>query len=94
LQHIFQLQQKKLQQAVIEQAVQSAGRLMGGGAAAPGATPAGAPGGGVLNFPNGVFGPGAGRAKGKHDAVTEPKGNPLATGPDLYSGHPEILHEQ
>lgn len=91
--HILQLQQKKMQQALIEQAVAA---VVGGGQ--PGGQPGqpaqpGAPGGGgVLNFPNGVFGPGSGRAKGKHDAVTEPKGNPIATGPDIYSGHAEDLH--
>lgn len=87
MQHIAQLQQKKLQQAVIEQAVAHIGAMQAAG------QPQGQAGG-VLNFPNGVFGAGAGRAKGKHDAVSEPKGNPAATGPNLYSGHPEVGHEQ
>lgn len=73
LNHIAQLQQKKLQQALIEQAVQAAGQMMQGGA-----------GGKPLAFPAGLFG----------NAPQQPAGNPLASGPNLYSGHPEVLHEQ
>lgn len=79
-QHIMQLQQKKIQQAVVEQAVGAAAQLAG--AAGP------------LAFPNGLFGKGAGRAKGKSDAVTQPAGNPQANSVQLYSGHPEVMHEQ
>lgn len=67
--HILQLQQKKMQQAVMEQAVQAAAQLAGGG---PG------------SFPRGLFG---------GTDQTQPPGNPLATGPNIYSGHPEVLHE-
>jgi hypothetical protein len=66
--HLVQLQQKKLQQAVVEQAVQAAQQL--------------AQSGQPLAFPNGLFG----------NAPQEPAGNPQATGPFLYSGHPEDLH--
>lgn len=87
MQHIAQLQQKKLQQAIIEQAVQHAGQTIANG------SPAGQPGG-VLAFPDGLFGPHAGIAKGKRDTTTTPAGNPAATAPVLYSGHPEVEHEQ
>jgi hypothetical protein len=66
--HIAQLQQKKMQQAVIEQAVAAAGRL-----AQPG---------GPLQMPQGLWG----------GPVTQPPGNPMATGPNIYSGHAENLH--
>ena len=69
-QHIMQLQQKKIQQAVVEQAVGAAARLAG--AAGP------------LAMPNGLFG----------NPPTEPPGNPQAQPPAIYSGHPEVLHEQ
>lgn len=68
--HIAQLQQKKLQQAVVEQAVQAAQQLLGAGK--------------PLAFPNGLFG----------NSPQEPAGNPQAQGPFLYSGHPEVMHEQ
>lgn len=71
LQHIAQLQQKKLQQAVIEQAIQAAGQMAGAG-------------GKPLAFPQGLFG----------NAPQQPAGNPQAAGPNLYSGHPEVMHEQ
>jgi hypothetical protein len=64
--HIAQLQAKKLQQAVIEQAVKAAQDA------------------GVAKMPGGLFG----------GAPTMPAGNPDATGPFLYSGHPEVMHEQ
>jgi hypothetical protein len=67
---IAQLQQKKLQQAVIEQAMQAASQLAGSG--------------GALAFPRGLFG----------NAPQQPPGNPAASGPYLYSGHPEVMHEQ
>ena len=79
--HILQLQQKKLQQAVVEQAVQAAAQLAGGGGAPGG----GAPGGGPGAMPQGLFG---------GTQQTEPPGNPMATGPEIYSGHPEVMHEQ
>jgi hypothetical protein len=72
--HILQLQQKKIQQAVIEQAV----RAIAGGA--PGAA-----GGGPGSLPSGLFG---------GTQQTQPAGNPAATGPSIYSGHPEVMHEQ
>jgi hypothetical protein len=68
--HLIQLQQKKLQQAVVEQAVQAAAQL--------------AQSGKPLTFPNGLFG----------NPPHEPAGNPAATGPNLYSGHSEVMHEQ
>jgi hypothetical protein len=75
MQHIAQLQQKKLQQAIIEQAVAAATQMAAG--------PPGQPGG-VLQFPHGLWG----------NPPQQPPGNPLSTGPNLYSGHPEVLHEQ
>ena len=68
MQHMAQLQSKKLQQAVIEKMVQAAAQS----------------GGDPLQFAHGLFGspPGPGM----------PPGNPQATGPNLYSGHPESLH--
>lgn len=68
--HMLQLQQKKVQQAVIEQAVRAAQQIAGGGS--------------PLAMPNGLFGGGP----------SQPLGNPMATGPTLYSGHPEVMHEQ
>jgi hypothetical protein len=68
--HIAQLQEKKLQQAVIEQAAQAAQQLLQGGK--------------PLGFPSGLFG----------NPPSQPEGNPAATGPYLYSGHPEVMHEQ
>lgn len=68
--HILQLQQKKLQQAILERAVQAAQSLSGGG---PGA------------MPQGLFG---------GTQQTAPPGNPMAQGPSIYSGHPEVMHEQ
>lgn len=64
--HMAQLQQKKIQQAMIESAV--------AGAAASGGDP--------LKFAQGLFGNGP----------TQPAGNPQASDPSLYSGHPEVLH--
>jgi hypothetical protein len=66
--HIAQLQHKKLQQAIMEQAVNAAGQLAQSGA---------------LSFPGGLFG---------NSQVSQPPGNPQATGPFLYSGHDEGLH--
>lgn len=71
--HIAQLQAKKMQQAVLEQAAQAIAGQMG---AEGGASP--------LAFPSGLFG----------NPPSQPAGNPQATGPFLYSGHPEVLHEQ
>ena len=76
--HIAQLQQKRLQQAVIEQAVQAASQLAGSG--------------GALAFPHGLFGPAAPGKPGV--GVSQPPGNPAAQGPNLYSGHPEVMHEE
>ena len=74
---LIQLQQKKLQQAVVEQAVNAAQQMETAG--------------GPLAFPHGLFGP---AAQGKPGlGVSQPPGNPAATGPNLYSGHPEVLHE-
>lgn len=87
MQHIAQLQQKKLQQAIIEQAVAHIGQQMAAG------QPAGQPGG-VLNFPAGLFGNSLSGKRAEGRSPTEPKGNPAATGPNLYSGHPEVGHEQ
>lgn len=67
--HISQLQAKKIQQAVLEQAMQAAQQLAG-------ADP--------LKMPGGLFG----------GPPTQPEGNPQAQGPYLYSGHPEVMHEQ
>lgn len=67
--HIAQLQHKKLQQAIMEEAVQAAGQLVQSGA---------------LKFPNGLFG----------NPPSQPPGNPEAQGPFLYSGHPEVMHQQ
>ncbi len=67
---ILQLQQKKLQQAIVERAVQTAMTQAGGG---PGA------------LPQGLFG---------GTDQTQPPGNPMATGPNIYSGHPEVMHQQ
>lgn len=69
MQQMAQLQQKKLQQAVIEKMVQAAG----------------ASGGDPAQFLHGLFG------TGPRQGVAPP-GNPQATGPNLYSGHPEDLH--
>lgn len=70
LAHIAQLTQKKIQQAVLEQAVTAAQK----------ATAAGQP----LSLPNGLWANG----------ISQPPGNPLATGPNVYSGHQgeESLH--
>jgi hypothetical protein len=87
MQHIAQLQQKKLQQAIIEQAVAHVAQQMGAG------QPAGQPGG-VLNFPSGLFGNSLSGKRAEGRGPTEPKGNPAAAGPNIYSGHPEVLHEQ
>lgn len=76
--HIIQLQQKKIQQAIVEQALQGMGQIAAQGAAA-GGQPMGGPG----SLPGGLFG-------GKQQ--TAPPGNPEAAGPQIYSGHPEGLH--
>jgi hypothetical protein len=75
--HILQLQQKKIQQAVIEQAVRAIAQPGAGG----GAAPMGGPG----SMPVGLFG---------GTQQTQPAGNPMAAGPSVYSGHPEVMHEQ
>jgi hypothetical protein len=84
-QHIGQLYQKRFAQAVVEQAVNAAAQLAAGGAGGvPGAAGAGA-GAKPLAFAHGLYGnvpPGM------------PPGNPMATGPFAFSGHPEIGHEQ
>lgn len=77
-QHIQQLANKRIQQAVVEQAVTAAQQIAQRGAdlgrAVGGAQP--------LNLAHGLFG----------GPVTQPPGNPAATGPNIYSGHPEGLH--
>ena len=87
MQHIAQLQQKKLQQAIIEQAVQHAGDLM------QNAAPPGQPGG-VLAFPAGLFGAHAGIAKRAGDTTTTPAGNPTAKAPGIFPAHAEVDHQQ
>jgi hypothetical protein len=88
MQHIAQLQQKKLQQAVIEQAVAHATQMMQNG------QPPGQPGG-VLAFPSGLFGAHGGIAKRPSDSTTIPAGNPTAQPPGIYGVHGnEIQHEQ
>ena len=84
-QHLAQLQQKKLQQAIIEQAVQHLAQIQAG------ETPPGQPGG-VLNFPGGIFGSALEGKRAENRGPQPPKGNPLAYGPNLYPGHPENLH--
>lgn len=87
MQHIAQLQQKKLQQAIIEQAVAAAGQMLNAGAA-PGQA------GGVLNFPQGVFGSALEGKKAENRGPAPVKGNPTAHGPAIYPSHPEVAHEQ
>ncbi|HEY1494374.1 MAG TPA: hypothetical protein VGF49_07515, partial [Candidatus Solibacter sp.] len=87
MQHIAQLQQKKLQAAIIEQAVAAADQMMKNG------QPPGQPGG-VLAFPEGLFGPHAGVEKGKRDTTTIPSGNPASKPPGIYPAYPAIQHEQ
>jgi hypothetical protein len=77
--HVMQLQQKKMMQAVAEQAVAAAQQLAGAG--------------GPLALPHGLFGGGGGPQK-PGVQPTQPPGNPLAQGPNIYSGHPEVMHEQ
>jgi hypothetical protein len=86
MQHIFQLQQKKLQQAIIEQAVSTVGQMMGQGQ--PGQP------GGVVNFPAGIFGSALEGKKAENRGPSPVKGNPAGSGPSIYPGHPEIQHEQ
>jgi len=69
MQQMAQLQQKKLQQAVIQQMVQAAATS----------------GGDAAQFLHGLWN------TGPRQGVAPP-GNPQATGPALYSGHPEDLH--
>lgn len=70
--HILQLQQKKMQQAMIEQAVNAARQIAGGG--------------GPLALPHGLFGGGGGPQKPGMQP-SQPAGNPEASGPDLYPGN-------
>lgn len=65
--HIMQLQQKKLHQAIVEQAVAAGMKL----AEASG-----------LDLSGGLFG----------GSISQPPGNPAASDPEIYSGHPENLH--
>ena len=69
-QHMIQLHNKRVQQAIIEQAASAAQKLLQGAGAIP--------------MPNGLFG----------GPVSQPPGNPAAAPPQLYSGHPEVMHEQ
>jgi hypothetical protein len=87
MQHIAQLQQKKLQQAIIEQAVAHAGEMLNS------AAPPGQPGG-VMAFPMGLFGAHAGIAKRPSDTTTTPAGNPAAKPPGIFPAHPEVEHQQ
>ena len=86
-QHIAQLQQKKLQQAIIEQAVAHVGQQL----AAGGPTPQP---GGVLNFPAGIFGSALEGKRAENRGPRPVAGNPAANGPVIYSGHNEVMHEQ
>jgi len=76
--HILQLQQKRIQQAIVEQAITAAQQIaqqgQGDAKAVGGAQP--------LQMPQGLFG----------GPPSQPPGNPEAAGPQLYSGHPEDLH--
>ena len=72
--HLVQLQQKKIQQAVVEQTMGALAQMVNQPAA----------GGGPLAYPRGLFG----------NPPSQPAGNPVATGPFIYSGHPEVEHEQ
>jgi hypothetical protein len=76
--HILQLQQKRIQQAVIEQAVESMRQIAQQGKELGNAIGGAQP----LKMPQGLFG----------GPVTQPPGNPAATNPQIYSGHPEELH--
>jgi len=87
MQHIAQLQQKKLQQAIIEQAVQAAGQMIQNG------TPQGQPGG-VVNFPSGIFGSALEGKRAENRGPAPVKGNPGANPPAVYPSHAEVQHEQ
>lgn len=69
--HIVQLQQKRIHQAVLEKAAQGVVQALQGGGAQP------------LQYQHGLFG----------NPPSQPPGNPQATGPFIYSGHPEVMHE-
>ena len=84
-QHIAQLQQKKLQQAIIEQAIAHVSQMQ------QQAGPPGQPGG-VVNFPAGIFGSALEGKKAENRGPHSPPGNPAAAGPTIYSGHNEDLH--
>jgi hypothetical protein len=86
-QHIAQLQQKVLQQAIIEQAVQHAGEMI------KNASPPGQPGG-VLNFPAGIFNSALEGPRAANRGPRPVPGNPVAQQPGVFPGHPEIAHEQ
>lgn len=85
MQHIAQLQQKKLQQAIIEQAVAAAQQMQAG------AQPPGQPGG-VVNFPGGIFGSALEGKRAENRGPQPVKGNPTASPPIIFPGHPEDLH--
>lgn len=76
--HIQQLQQKKIQQAVIEQAIQAASQIAQSGARSAQAIAGAQP----VEMPNGLW----------RGPISQPPGNPVASGPFLYSGHDESLH--
>ena len=75
---MMQLQQKRIQQAIVEMGIKAAQQLV-----QPAQQTAQAIGGAQpLPMPNGLFG----------GPVSQPPGNPEATNPQIYSGHPENLH--
>jgi hypothetical protein len=76
--HFLQLQQKKIQQAIVEMGIQAAQQLAQQGQASARAVGGARP----VNMQGGLFG----------GPVTQPAGNPAATDPQIYSGHPEDLH--
>jgi hypothetical protein len=76
--HMLQLQQKKIQQAIVEMGIKAAQQLAAQGQAHGQALGGPQP----LNMAAGLFG----------GPVTQPPGNPAASDPQLYSGHPEDLH--
>ncbi len=86
-QHIAQLQQKRLQQAIIEQAVAHAGQMM------QNAAPPGQPGG-VINLPAGIFGSALEGKRAENRGPAPVKGNPIAQPPGVFPSHQEIAHEQ
>jgi hypothetical protein len=86
-QHIAQMTQKRLQQAIIEQAVQHAGEMMNN-ASVPGQP------GGVIILPAGIFGSALEGKRAENRGPAPVKGNPIAQPPAVYPQHAEISHEE